>query len=124
MPAVQSLYTAYKDKVQFLLVYIREAHPTRKSTRPGARRRSGPDIAQHENIDERVIAATKCVADLKLSLPVLIDDMEGAFQRRYGGFPAGTVIVDTAGKIVYTARGPSGCRPKEARKHFKVLLGE
>ena len=121
------MYKAYKDKVQFVLVYIREAHPSHTETGRATgdrflRMSAQPKIAQPKTIQERIIAATKCIQDLKIALPTLIDDMGGSFQKKYGGFPAGTAIVDLDGKIVYHSTGPSGCRPNEAEKAFKGPL--
>jgi hypothetical protein len=123
VPDIENLYKAYKDKVEFLLIYIREAHPSRSASsgRPVPNRFSRVHITQHKNIEERIIAATKCVRDLKISLPTLIDDMAGTFQSQYGGFPAGTTIVDLEGKVLFTSRGPTGAKPRDAERIFKAL---
>ena len=120
------MYKAYKDKVEFLLIYIREAHPSRSSPsgRPTPNRYSRVHITQHKNIEERIVAATKCVQGLKISLPTLIDDMAGAFQRKYGGFPAGTTIVDLEGKVLFASRGPTGAKPRDAERIFKALAAQ
>jgi len=130
VPEIENLYKAYKDKIQFFLVYIREAHPLRrKSTsqrddhkRPSTGKRRGINIPQHKNIEERVVAATRCIQGLKLSLPTLIDDMKRTYEGKYGGFRAGTAIVDIDGKIVFSSQGARGCQPKKAEKLLKVLL--
>jgi len=126
VPEIENLYKAYKDKVQFLLIYIREAHPSRTAPtgRPKPNRFSRVGITQHKNIEERIIAATKCIQGLKLSLPMLIDDMAGAYQSKYGGFPAGTTVVDLDGKVLFTSRGPWGSKPKDAEKAFKALAAK
>jgi len=129
LPAVDTLYKAYKDKVQFVFVYVREAHPSHTATGRATgdrflRMKTQPKIAQPKTIQERIIVATKCVQNLKIALPTLIDDMDGSFLKKYGGFPAGTAIVDLDGKIVYYNRGPGGCRPREAEKAFKGPLAK
>ncbi len=116
---MERLYKAYKDKAQFYLVYIREAHPVRTSKTPN---RYGPGITQHKDIKERVVAATQCIQSLKISLPTLIDEMTGGFQTKYGGFPAGTNIVDLDGKIAFSSRGPWGAKPKEAKVVLDKLI--
>jgi len=52
----------------------------------------------------------------------LIDTMDGAAEKAYGGWPAGTAVVDLEGKIALSSRGPSGARPKEAEKALKAIL--
>jgi hypothetical protein len=117
------LYVAYKDKVEFFLVYIREARPVEKaSDGRTAPRPAGPEIAPPRTQDERVIAATACLKGLKLSLPVLVDTMEGTAEKAYAGWPAGTAVIDPDGKIAFYSRGPNGAKPKEAEEVLKQLL--
>ena len=112
----------YKDKVQFFLVYTREIHPTNDDSK-SSRRRGGPPITQHETLEDRKIAADKCMKGLKLTIPTLLDTMDNTFLKAYGGIPAGTCVVDIDGKVAYWNRGaPNGCKPDEARKAIKKLL--
>jgi hypothetical protein len=105
---------SYKDKVQFFLVYISEAHPNRLK---------GTDMSVPKNIGERVILATKCVSELKLSLPVIIDSMDGVAERAYSGRPDRICVVDIDGKVAYySERGPKGFKPKEAEAVITKLL--
>jgi hypothetical protein len=124
---VEALYREYKnnDKVAILLVYIREAHPARESTRPvsgDAASTSYKDIAQPKNLDERVIAADKCMRGLKFTLPILIDNMQGVVQKAYSGLPAATAVVDMKGKIAFYSRGPNGAQPQKAKAVIDRLL--
>lgn len=80
------------------LVYISEAHPNRLK---------GTDMSLPKNIGDRVILATKCVGELKLSLPVLIDTMDGVAETAYKSWPDRICVVDIDGKIAYySERGP------------------
>ena len=132
MPDIENLYKAYKDEVQFFLVYLREAHPARAKSpsrhgapqRPGRGRSQRINISQHKNMEERVLAATQCVGDLKISLPTLIDDMEGTFLEKYWGFQAGTAIVSLDGKILFHSHGPRGAKPQDAERVFKALAAK
>jgi len=121
-PAIETLYAAYKDKVEFFLIYIREAHPTeeRAGGRPG--RSAGVDVSQPRTADERALVAGDCLKALRLSLPTLVDGMDGAVEKAYGGWPAGTVILDVGGRVCFHSRGPSGAKPKEAEAILKQLL--
>jgi type I thyroxine 5'-deiodinase len=126
VPAIEALYAAYKDKVDFFLVYVREAHPVDarpgQEGRPGNPSRGDPDIRQARSIDDRTVAATQCVANMRFSLPLLLDNMEGTTEKAYGGWPAATAIVDVDGKICFQSHGPGGARPKEAEAVLKQLL--
>jgi hypothetical protein len=127
---VETLYKAYKDKAQFFLVYIREAHPSPEKGQPDEQRakeqlkRFGDKgITQPRTMDERLIAADKCMKDLKLTIPILLDSIEGDYLKAYTGFQAGTVVIDIDGKIAYWTRGaPNGAKPQEAEAALKKLL--
>lgn len=122
---MEALYKAYKDRAEFFLVYIREAHPVPEGPSGGAsssRAPRGPDVKQTKTVEERALVASECIRNLGLSLPVLIDKMEGVFLRAYGGYPAGTTVVDLDGRVVFYSHGPGGCKPKEAEAALKKIL--
>ena len=106
---------SYKDKAEFFLVYIREAHPEIKE--------NDKAIGQPKTLEERTILASKCVSELKLSLPIIIDTMDGAVEKAYRGWPDRMCIVDLDGKVAYYGRrGPGGFKPKEGEEALKKLL--
>ena len=56
---------------------------------------------------ERAEVAQQCVADLKLPMPALIDDMEDSVNKAYLGWPDRLYLVGRDGKIAYAGgRGP------------------
>jgi len=108
--------------VQFFLVYVREAHPT-EGDRGDRQARTGPKIAQAKTADQRAIAASDCVRDLKLSIPVLLDDMDSTTEQAYRGWPARLVIIDIEGRVAYgNPSGPDGANPKNAPAVLDRLL--
>lgn len=121
---------SYKDNpnVAMFLVYVREAHPVKEADAPkesDAGKPKGPgNITQHKTIDDRIVAASACMEGLKLTLPVLIDTMDGVVEKAYKGVPAAMVIVDLEGNVVSYAHGPTAVQPAEAEKVLKRLLGE
>lgn len=103
--------------MEFFLVYIREAHPDIKQ--------GGKEIGKAENLEKRALLASKCVSELNLTMPALIDDMEGTVERVYRGWPDRMCIVDLDGKVAYYGkRGPFGFKPDEAEEALKVLLSQ
>lgn len=103
----------------FFLVYIREAHPNLLKKVPEG---SGPRRAPKE-LAERAVLAGKCMAELKLSLPVLLDDMDGSAEKAYQGWPDRIVVIDIDGNVAYPGRrGPSGFRVTEAEEVILRLL--
>lgn len=117
------MYAKYKDKADFRVVYIREAHPT-DGWQVRANERDGVLIKNHTTEEERAKAAGACAAGLKLSMPMLIDDMNDTVEKAYQGWPDRIYIIGADGKIAYKgARGPVGFKPKEAEGALKKLLG-
>ena len=114
------MYKEYKDnkKVRFFLVYVREAHPVKKATKSPDHR----GIGRHKTVASKVLAASKCVKVLKLTLPCLIDSLDGAAEKLYRGRPGATAVVDISGKIVFYARGPRGVQPNKVKAVLKKLL--
>jgi hypothetical protein len=120
---VEALYKAYKDneKVAMYLVYVNEAHPARTT----AAKSEGPSsVGKHKSIDEKVLAASKCMEGLKMTLPILIDSMDGVVEKAYRGRPAATAVIDLDGKVVFHSTGPRGAQPPEADKHLKALIAK
>ena len=113
---LEKLYQAYKDKVEFLFVYIREAHPdsTVYLTKEGGRVLE--KIAQTNDIKERKERAESLRAELKLSFPALVDRDDNKVNTAYAAWPERLVVVDTAGKVAYKGRpGPKGFEPNEVK---------
>ena len=119
---MQALYEAYKDKVAFLFVYTREAHPAREGKEGGARARTPNEVGATRSLQERALAATDCIRGLKFTLPVLIDTMDSQAWNAFRMHQAATAVIDTDGRIAFHSRGPGGAQPQEAEKVLKQLL--
>jgi len=81
-----------------------------------------PPASQPKTLEERAALADKCMRELKLTLPVLLDDMEGTAEKGYSGWPDRIVVVGVDGGIAYPGRrGPGGFKPAEAEAVLKEL---
>ncbi len=111
----------YEDVAQFLVVYIKEAHPADDwPMRVNPRLKY---IKDPTSIFERFQVASTCVADLKISIPCLVDDMENTAARAYRGHPDRLYVVGKNGKIVYHGGpGPMGFKPAEVEKSLRAEL--
>jgi hypothetical protein len=113
---LDALYREYKDQAQFILVYVREAHPS-DGRQSGANRRDKVVYKTPKTLAERAKIASDCVKNLKLSMPCLLDDIDNTVQKQYQGWPARACIVDSSGKIVYASKpDPRGVNPQEIKK--------
>lgn len=112
------MYVSYKDQVEFFIVYIREAHPEmlEEGHETGV-------VGRPQDIDERVILATKCATEFKFTIPTLIDGMEGKVNDDYKAAPVRVAMTDLDGKIVYYAgRGPRDFRLSAVEHILKQLV--
>lgn len=108
------MYQNWKDKVEFFIVYIREAHPN-DGRQVRANKQDGVVYDTPKSYEERCKIASDCIKDLKLSLPALVDDMSDTAEKAYSGWPDRIFIVTKEGKIGYRGkRGPFGFKVGEA----------
>ncbi len=97
---LKQIHEQYKDRAEFLMVYIQEAHPSdgitlRENHYEGIR------IAQHQTLDERRQAAATCAAALDGALSVLVDTMDNGLRKEYAAWPARVYVVGEDGRIAY-----------------------
>lgn len=124
MPELEQLFKRFKDRVDFRVVYIREAHPTDGWQVP-QNRKDGVLVATAKTTDDRARAASVCTLGLKISIPVVIDGLDDKVEKAYAGWPDRIYIVDKAGKIAYKgAPGPGGFRPREAERSLIEIFGQ
>ena len=105
---LNKLYAAYKDQVQFYIVYIREAHPADGWQVPN---NLIEDIIYVEPTtdEERSEIASACQIDLDLHMPMLVDPIDNDIDEKYVGLPMRMFLVDTDGKIAFAGdKGPFG----------------
>ena len=81
------------------------------------------NIAQPKTSAERTRAAAQCCDSLKMSLPLLVDDIDDAVGRNYSGFPDRLYLIDREGRVAYKGgRGPFGYKPRELEQTLIMLL--
>lgn len=98
------MYDKHKEQVDFYLIYTKEAHAS-DSQRPN----KNVTISTHSNLDERVKAANSCLADLKITIPTLVDDMKDTVGNAYSAHPDRLFIIGKDSKIAYKGEpGPFG----------------
>jgi hypothetical protein len=113
----------YKERVEFILVYIREAHPTDGWQSP-RNEREGVLLETAKTMDQKEEHATSCVRKLDIRFTTLVDGMDNAVEENYAGFPDRLYLVDKAGVIQYkSAPGPQGFKPAELEAAIERELG-
>jgi thiol-disulfide isomerase/thioredoxin len=121
---IEKLHERYKDRATFLMVYVREAHPT-DGWAMESNDRVGVTHRQPRTYEERVEVARKCVRTLDFDFPVLVDSINDTVGARYSGMPGRFYLIDPAGKVAYkSGRGPFGFKPAELEQSLVMLLKE
>ena len=85
-PSLNSLYNKYGDKVAFVFVYTREAHP-------------GSGIPPHTSMDDKRARAQELKAKENVQMPMLVDTLDGAVHQRYSMMPNSTYVVTRGGTV-------------------------
>lgn len=121
---VDKLYRMYKDRANFVMVYVREAHPT-DGWSMESNDRVGVSLPQPRTYEERVAVAQTCGKRLDLGFPMLVDTIDDAVGARYSGMPSRLYLIDREGKVAYkSGRGPFGFKPAELEHSLVQLLQE
>ena len=122
MPALNDLYKKYKDRAEFYIVYIQEAHPV-DAWQMEVNVKEGALLATTKTLDDRTKAADTCVIKLGLDLPALVDTPNDVAERAYTGWPDRLYVIGTDGRIAFkSAPGPFGFKPEDVESTLKRLL--
>ncbi len=117
------MYQRYRDRAEFLFVYIREAHPS-DEWQLDVNERDSVVIAQPASFDERREVAQVCTRDLLLTMPCAVDDMSDTVDNAYAAWPERLFVVDTHGRIAYAGgQGPFGFEPGDLAEWLGTNLG-
>lgn len=122
MGALNKWYAEHKDVADFIVVYVREAHPV-GNMQSRANVRDDVVFDKPETYEERKEIAKACEVGLALKIPIIIDKMDDAVEKAYSSWPDRFYIVDKNGKIAYDGGpGPRGFNTKLAREALLNLL--
>jgi alkylhydroperoxidase family enzyme len=103
-------------------VYVREAHPT-DGWRMSSNDDAGICIAQPRTSDERTDVARRCCTSLKMTMPMVVDEMDDRVGHAYSGMPDRLYLVDREGRVAYKGgRGPFGFKTGELEQAVVMLL--
>jgi len=102
-PAVNRLYARYHDRVRFLLVYIREAHPEGDGWESTINRREGVSLPAARSAAERAEHAELCRRELRIPYRAALDDLDGRAESAFAAFPSRVFVVDSQGTVTYSS---------------------
>lgn len=120
------IYNDYKDNVDFLTIYIREAHPTDEwQMKSNDKDKDDVCYAQPKTLEQRVVIANDFTQRFKYPVPFGIDEMSNGANDAYAAWPERLYIIDESGRIAYKGgNGPFKYDPKEVRNWLAQRYGE
>jgi len=114
----------YRDQVEFLLVYVREAHPV-EGWRVDINDRAGIVLPEAKDAEQKEQHADICVLKLDIRFTTIIDNMDNQVELDYAAWPDRLYLVGRDGRIAWTGRpGPMGFRPRELERAIEAELGK
>ena len=116
------MHKRYGDRVEFLAVYVREAH-----AEDGAASFRNADmgirVMQPKSFEERTKVASTCCSKLKITMPLLVDTIDDRVGHAYSGMPDRLYVIDRGGRVAYQGgRGPFGFKPNELEQSLILTL--
>jgi Iodothyronine deiodinase len=107
------LYSKYRDRAAFYVVYIQEAHPV-DLWQVSSNVKEGVLFSSPTTDAERSETANVCVARLAIKIPALLDGIDNRTERAYAGWPDRLYVVGTDGRVSYKSLpGPFGFKTAE-----------
>jgi hypothetical protein len=123
-PDLEAIHRRFQGDATFLMVYVREAHPT-DGWAMESNARAGVRVAQPTTLGERVKACDQFCQKLKPSMPVVVDEIADPAGTAYSGMPGRLYVIDPRRRVAYkSGRGPFGFRAGELEQALAMALLE
>jgi len=97
---MERLYSQFKDRIEFFVVYVQEAHPT-DGWQVESNIKDDVFYRQHQSLYEREEAARSCTIGLHISIPTLVEEMDNAIDEAYGAAPERLYLIGKDGRVAY-----------------------
>jgi hypothetical protein len=128
------LYEQFRDQVEFMVVYVREAHPTDKwwlaesrtlqSTFGLSGTLARSDVQEPETLEERRVVAASCYETLfDARVPLFVDTIDDRVSTMYTAKPTRIYLIGEDGHVVYNPGiGPFGYNPDHLGREIESYL--
>jgi type I thyroxine 5'-deiodinase len=117
------MYEMWKSEVEFVTVYVKEAHPIDDRPPTPTNAKANIVIKQPVTLDERRAVAERCTAVLHLRTPMVVDEIDNRVAQAYWALPDRLYVVDREGQVAYRGGpGPFAFNPDEMEQSLLLLL--
>jgi hypothetical protein len=106
----RALREKYADRIEFVIVYVIEAHPAGEMSpysMPGDKgftgaenKRDGISVRKPATYAERISSARRCKDALKVKSIIAVDTLENSVWTAYGSSPNCAYLIGTDGKVI------------------------
>jgi peroxiredoxin len=104
---INELYNEFRgDEIEFLFVYVREAHP-------------GEKVPAHRSLSDKIRAARLLRDEEEIQMPVVVDDLRGSIHRKYSRLPNPAFLIDKSGRVAFRSMW---AKPAELGEAIEELL--
>jgi hypothetical protein len=108
--------------VDFLVVYITEAHPT-DVWQTESNIKEKIVFASPRSEEERSFVAGSCVRKLGIEIPAVLDEFGNSTENAYTAWPDRLYLIDAAGRVAYKSRpGPFGFSADELKTALQKVI--
>ena len=122
MPALNKLYEQYRNQVEFLVVYITEAHPS-DVWQMQSNLKDKVIFASPRNEEERAFVAGSCVRKLGIEIPAVLDEFGNSTESAYTAWPDRLYLIDSQGRVAYKSKpGPFGFHPDDLQAALHKIV--
>ena len=119
---VERVANRFRDRANFLFVYVREAHPC-NGWCMSSNDTAGIHVEQPLDNAARMTIAKTCMDLLQPSIPVVVDGVDDIVGDQYSAMPARLYVVDKFGQVTYqSGRGPFGFKVGEMEQALVLTL--
>jgi type I thyroxine 5'-deiodinase len=81
-------------------------------------------FAMPTTLEARAEVGATCVKDLKIDVPMIVDEIDNRTERAYTAWPDRLYVLDAAGRVAYkSAAGPFGFKIEPVAEALAALAG-
>jgi tetratricopeptide (TPR) repeat protein len=125
---LKRLATAYRDNVDFRLVYIREAHAeggAESEWQSTINIKEGISLSPARTLPEKQEHAALCLRKLDLPFQAVVDSMDGAAEIAYQAWPSRLYLIGGDGRVAFQTRlGELDFHPADLDMAIREILAK
>lgn len=126
--ALKRLHAEYGDRVDFHLIYIREAHADggpEAQWQSSINQREGIALTPARDLGEKQAHADLCVRKLGFPFSTIVDPMDARAETAYDAWPSRVYLVDRSGRVAFNSRlGDLDFRPERLASAIREILAK